>query len=99
MSLRPLVGGRVLRAEAKKGSLVRSRSSAEYPLMREALGQLLTVKEVGDKDVFAAAVPSSEKFESLAAEWRDRPLVVRAGLYIATVDRANNIRGLEHVGV
>jgi hypothetical protein len=36
-----LQDGRVLRVEAKKGPLTTSKSSEEYPLIREALGQLV----------------------------------------------------------
>jgi hypothetical protein len=91
--------GRTLRVESKKGTLERSRSSAEYPLIREGLGQLLTVDEAGASDVLAIAVPSSEKFEALTAVWRSRPLIVRAGIHLVTVDRQNTIRGLEVAGV
>lgn len=55
--------GFTLRVESKKGSLQRSRSSAEYPLLREALGQLLTLESIGERDILAVAVPNSEKFE------------------------------------
>lgn len=94
-----LTNGRTLRAESKKGSLVRSKSSQEYPLVREALGQLLTVEEAANTDLLAVVVPSSEKFERLAAQWRPRPLMKRARVHIATVNRCNQIKGLEDVGV
>jgi hypothetical protein len=35
-----LRSGHILRVESKKGPLTRSPSSAEYPLLREAIGQL-----------------------------------------------------------
>ncbi len=38
-----LITGHGLRVECKKGPLTRSKSSQEYPLLREALGQLLTI--------------------------------------------------------
>jgi hypothetical protein len=90
-----LASGRILRAECKKGPLTRSRSSQEYPLIREALGQLLTVAEVGDEDLFAVAVPHSPKFVELADRWRETPLVKRFGIRIFTVDRQGNVHGLE----
>jgi hypothetical protein len=40
----------------------------EYPLLREALGQLLTVEEVGEDDVLVAAVPKAATFSRLAGE-------------------------------
>lgn len=88
-----LVSGKTLRAECKKGPVSRSRSSQEYPLIREALGQLLTVEEVGDQDILAVAVPSSEKFAELASRWRQAPLVKRLRIRILTVDRRGNVDG------
>lgn len=89
-----LCGGNTLRVECKKGSLARSRSSAEYPLLREAMGQLLTIREVSDNDVLAVAVPHSPKFEELAQRWRHAPLVARFGIQILTVSRDGNVSGL-----
>ncbi len=91
--------GRTLRVESKKGSLSRSKSSQEYPLIREAIGQLMTIENVKANDVLAVAVPHSEKFAGLAAQWRVRPLMKKAGIHIATIDRSNTIRGLEHIGL
>lgn len=90
-----LSSGRFLRAESKKGTLERSKSSAEYKLMREAIGQLMTVEQASPSDLLAVIVPSSEKNEILALQWRQRPLIKSAGIRIATVDRENSIRGLE----
>ena len=89
-----LVDGRTFRAESKKGTLMPSASSQEYPLLREALGQLMTVAEVGETDVLAVAVPHSVKFAALAERWRMAPLVLRAGIQILTVDRTNKVHGL-----
>lgn len=72
-------------AEAKKGPLKRSASSQEYPLLREALGQLLTIQDVPGDAVLAVAVPHSEKFAELAFRWRAAPLVKRVGIRILTV--------------
>jgi hypothetical protein len=92
-----LIDGRTLRVECKKGPLVRSRSSQEYPLLREALGQLLTLDSVGECDLLAVAVPSSPKFEELARRWRQAPLVSRFGIRILTVGRDNQVSGLPEV--
>ena len=92
-------GGSILRVESKKGPLVKSKSSQEYPLIREAIGQLLTVEEAGPNDILAVAVPFSAKFEDLASQWRNRPLMKHSGINIVTIDRSNRIRGLEHVGI
>lgn len=90
-----LWNGRVFRAEAKKGPLVSSKSSQEYPLLREALGQLLTIQSVGEHDLLAVAVPHSTKFSDLASRWREAPLVRRSGIQILTVTRDNQVHGLE----
>jgi hypothetical protein len=90
-----LRSGRTFRAECKKGPLIRTASSPEYPLLREALGQLLTVEEVTDGDIFAVAVPHSPKFEALAARWRRAPLIKRFGIQILTVDQKGNVLGFD----
>jgi hypothetical protein len=86
--------GRTLRVESKKGPLSRSKSSQEYPLLREALGQLLTVEEAGSSDLLAVAVPDSPKFRELAARWRRAPLVAKLGIQILTVRRDGVVEGL-----
>jgi hypothetical protein len=88
-----LKSGHNLRVECKKGPLTRSRSSPEYPLLREALGQLLTVSEVSDTDILAVAVPHSPKFEELAHKWRSAPLIRRFGIHILTVDQSGQVFG------
>ena len=79
--------GRTLRVECKKGPLSRSKSSQEYPLLREAIGQLMTVERVEPTDILAVAVPDSPKFNELASRWRNAPLIRRLGLQILTVSR------------
>jgi|SRR6266545_8378903 len=80
-------------AEAKKGPLVISKSSAEYPLLRGALGQLLTLEEIPDNALLAVAVPAGERFMKLAERWRNAPLIRRAGIRILTVARSGAIQG------
>lgn len=93
-----LKSGRKLRVESKKGPLTRSKSSQEYPLIREAIGQLMTIEIADPNDLLAVAVPYSEKFADLANQWRNRPLIKNAGIHIITVGRDNSITGLENVG-
>jgi hypothetical protein len=69
--------------------------SMEYPLLREALGQLLTVEEVGEDDVLVAAVPKAATFSRLAGEWGDRPLMQRVGIRIVLVGRDGAVEGLD----
>jgi hypothetical protein len=92
-----LIDGRTLRVECKKGPLVRSKSSQEYPLLREALGQLLTMDSVGERDLLAVAVPSSVKFEELARRWRQADLIRRFGICLLTVNRDDEVSGLPDV--
>ena len=94
-----LKNGLTLRVESKKGPLSRNKSSKEYPLIREAIGQLMTIEKADVNDVLAVAVPHSEKFADLAAQWRKRPLMKNAGIHIVTIDRDNTIRGLKDVGI
>ena len=89
-----LTDGSTLLVEAKKGTLARSKSSQEYPLMREAIGQLMTLSEIPERALLAIAVPHSEKFAELASRWRKAPLIVRAGIRILTVDVDGNVDGL-----
>ena len=94
-----LKNGRTLRVESKKGPLSRSKSSQEYPLIREAIGQLMTVEKADPNDILAVVVPHSEKFANLASQWRERPLIKNAGIHIVTIDRSNTVRGLEEFGI
>ena len=80
-------------AEAKGGPLVRSKSSAEYPILREAIGQLLTLESVSHNPALAVAVPESSKFDSLAQRWRTAPLIVRTGMRILTVAPSGKVSG------
>lgn len=94
-----LSNGFKLRVESKKGSLIRSKSSKEYPLIREAIGQLMTIESADPNDVLAVAVPYSDKFSALATRWRQAPLMVNAGIHIVTIDRNDVIRGLDDIGI
>ena len=89
-----LADQRPLIVEAKKGSLSPSKSSAEYKLMREALGQLLTLESVPANAVLAVAVPHGERFLKLAERWRRAPLIARLGLHIVTVGIDGAVHGL-----
>ena len=88
-----LVSGGALIVEAKKGSLGKSKSSSEYRLLREALGQLLTLAEIPEGTVLAVAVPHGARFAELATRWRNAPLVKRAGIAILTVNLLGEVSG------
>ena len=91
-----LCSGRVLRVESKKGPLSRTPASPEYRLMREALGQLVTIDEVSREDLLAIAVPHAPKFQALASRWREAPLIQQFGIQILTIGRNGLVEGLNH---
>ena len=93
-----LRGERMLRVECKKGPLIARAGSPEYPLLRTALGHLLTLDEVNVSDIIAVAVPKTERFETLANRWRLAPLIKRCGIHILLVGRDNRVDGLEVAG-
>jgi hypothetical protein len=88
-----LTSGQTLRVESKKGPLVRKPGAKEYPLLREALGQLLTIEEVGPDDILAVAVPHSPKFVELTRRWERAPLIQRLGIGFLLVHRSGAIDG------
>ncbi len=88
------VGDRRVRAEAKKGPLIPKAGSPEYPLMREAIGQLMTVEKVEAHDVLVVAVPRTDRFRALADRWRRRPLIERTEIHLALVGRDGGVEGL-----
>lgn len=88
-----LTSGEPLVVEAKKGTIAKCKSSSEYPLLREALGQLLTLESVPENAVLAVAVPHGERFITLAARWREAPLVKRSGIRLLTVSQTGEVVG------
>lgn len=59
--------GRQLYIESKKGK--KDKKGQEYPLMREAIGQLMTGCRMTENVVPIVAVPYSEKSYELATRW------------------------------
>ncbi len=90
-----LKNGNILRVECKKGPLTLVNGSPEYPLLRSALGHLLTLDEVDERDVIAVAVPKNARFPQLAERWRNAPLIKRCGIRILLVGRNNQVEGLD----
>lgn len=89
----PLESGQV-RAECKKGPLVKKKGSQERPLLNCAIGQLMTVRTVCDNDFLVAAVPKTDRFAALAREWQSRPLIERSGIRIVLVGRDGSADGI-----
>ncbi|WP_417379487.1 hypothetical protein [Gimesia sp.] len=88
------IGTRRIRAESKKGPLIPKKGSPEYPLMREAIGQLMTIEEVGPDDCLMVAVPLSEKFRRLSDQCSERPLIKTSKITFALVGRNGTVEGL-----
>jgi len=79
-------------AHCKKGPKNEGRSM-EQPLLRGAIGQLMTMDIETTGTVLAVAVPSSPKFEELATLWRQAPLIRRAGIQLLTVAQDGLVTG------
>lgn len=88
------VGPKRIRAECKGGPRVKKRGNREYPILRGALGQAITVEQVDVNDILVVAVPRTPNFCKLADRWRKRPLVVRSEIKIVLVGRDGTVEGL-----
>lgn len=66
--------GKTIYIESKKGDLLKKRGQ-EYPLMREAIGQLMTGIELNDNIIPVVAVPYTEKSSGLAIKWSAYPQI------------------------
>lgn len=73
-----LLTGKKLRIECKKGK--DNKSSQEYPLMREAIGQLMTGFELSEDIIPVVAVPFSEKSYALADKWSQFSQIKQLGI-------------------
>ena len=89
------VGGKRMRAECKGGPLIKKPGGREHPILRGALGQVVTVEQIGANDLLVVAVPRTPRFHKLADRWRQAPLVVRSGIQIVLVGRGGVVEGLE----
>ena len=87
-----LTDGTRLWVECKKGPLTPSKSSAEYPILREAIGQILT-NAPGAGERVAVAGPHYGRFVDLSARCRVAPLVRQAGISLLTVSRDGDVFG------
>jgi len=86
-----------LRVECKKDTLIKSKSSQEYPLLREALGQLLTINECDENDRLAVAVLNSPKFKELTSKWRNAPLIHKLQLGFLLVSSNGEVDGIDYL--
>ena len=89
------VGVKRIRAECKGGPLPKKPGSREYPILRGALGQVITVEQVDVNDILVVAVPRTPRFRKLADKWRKAPLVLRSRIQIVLVGRDGTVDGLD----
>ena len=73
-----LHSGKILYIESKKGKA--DKKGQEYPLMREAIGQLMTGREITDDLIPVVAVPLSEKSYELAQKWSRLEQIKHVGI-------------------
>lgn len=81
---------RQFRVECKKGT-AGNKSGSEYPLMREAIGQLMTGCELTDKIIPAVAVPYAERSMALASKWSAYSQIKAIGLQFLLVHENGGI--------
>ena len=84
-----LEGGKKLFVESKKSGS--SKSGQAYPLMREAIGQLMTGRELTENIVPAVAVPYSEKSFELATRWGEYSQIKQIGIRFVLVKADGDI--------
>ena len=82
--------GKHLYVESKKGK-EKNRSNSEYPLMREAIGQLMTGCRLDDNVVPVVAVPYSEKSYELACRWSQLKQIRLVGIKFMLVHNSDEV--------
>ena len=75
--------------ESKKGK--KNKSSQEYPLMREAIGQLMTSEALEKGVIPAVAVPFSEKSYELATRWSKLKAIEQIGIRFLLVKEDGDV--------
>ncbi|MGB4661446.1 MAG: hypothetical protein WBI07_19900 [Mobilitalea sp.] len=85
-----LESGKEMYIESKK-SRDDNKNGAEYPLMREAIGQLMTGGELKENIIPAVAVPFSKKSLQLAKKWSEYSQINQIGLKFILVKDDGNI--------
>ncbi len=82
--------GKHIYVESKKGK-DNNRSNSEYPLMREAIGQLMTGCELNEQLIPVVAVPYSEKSYELAHRWSRFKQIQMVGIKFMLVKTDGNV--------
>lgn len=89
-----IIGKKKLFIECKKGSYSNSKTSQEYKLMREAIGQITTVENYDPDTLYAIAVPKSKRTVKLTENWSMREGIKKLGIKILLIDDKDNVYGL-----
>ena len=82
--------GKHIYVESKKGK-DKNRSNSEYPLMREAIGQLMTGCQLDERLIPVVAVPYSEKSYELAYRWSRLKQIQMVGIKFMLVQTDGNV--------
>ena len=82
--------GRTLRVESKKGT-AGNKSGSKYPLMRKAIGQLMTGCELSEEIIPVLAVPYTERSMALASKWSAYSQIKAIGLQFLLVHENGGI--------
>lgn len=85
-----LTDGKQLYVESKKGK-EKKRSNSEYPLMREAIGQLMTGCQLSENVVPVVAVPYTEKSYELACRWTQLKQIQMVGIRFMLVRESGSV--------
>ena len=73
----------ILHIESKKGT--EKKGNPEYPLMREAIGQLMTIEYNSNNIIPVVAVPYSQKSYELAKRWSKYEKIQTANIHFILV--------------
>lgn len=84
-----LPDGFILHIESKKGT--NRKGNTEYPLMREAIGQLMTTQYDIDNVIPVVAVPYSAKSYELAKRWCEYKKIKDANIHFILVHENGEI--------
>ena len=79
----------ILHIESKKGT--NKKGNSEYPLMHEAIGQLMTTQYEGENIIPVVAVPYSPKSHELAKRWRGYKKIQDANIHFILVQENGEI--------
>ena len=83
--------GKQLYIESKKGK-EKNHSNSEYPLMREAIGQLMTGCQLNETVVPVVAVPYTEKSYELACRWSQLKQIQIVGIRFMLVYNNGSVK-------